>query len=96
MSERLLEIDANAEVESQIDAFFAPAFSLIPEQHHKLLENLERNMISAVKSALRHRATEPVPPDPARWPWGTGSRLDVFLTPSQCAELREVRKRHRE
>jgi hypothetical protein len=96
MSERLLVIDPNAEVERQIDAFFAPAFSRIPEEHHKLLEDLERNMISAVKSALRHHATEPVPPDPARWPWSTGSRLDEFLTPAQRAELREVRKRHKD
>ncbi len=90
--ERLMEIEPQAEVEVQIDAFFDPAFSLVPQQYHQLLQNIERNMISAVKSALRLPATEPVPPDPANWPWRSGERLECFLTPSQRAELRDIRK----
>jgi hypothetical protein len=92
--ERLLEIDPRAEVERQIDAMFAPAYSLIAQQHHKLIQNLEHNMISAVKSALRLPATEPIAPDPARWPRSSGERLAIFLSPSQQVELRDIRKRH--
>jgi hypothetical protein len=90
-SESFFEIDPRTEVESQVDAMFASAFSLIPEQHHKLLTRLEQDMISAEKSALRLPAMEPVRPDPKRWPWGSGERLSVFLTPSQRAELRDIK-----
>jgi len=90
-TDSLFEIDPRAEVEGQIDAMFAPAFSLIPEQHHKLLTRLEQDMISVVKSALRLPATEPVRPDPARWPFGSGERLAKFLSPAQRAELRDIK-----
>ena len=84
---RLLEIDPNAEVESQVDAFFDPAYQLLPTEYHALLQNIERHMISAVKSALRLPATEPVPPDPARWPAGCEEHLSRFLTPAQRKEF---------
>ena len=90
-AESLFELDPQAEVEAQIDAMFAPAFSLIPERHHKLLTRLEQNMISAVKSALRQPATEPLRPDPRNWPFSSGERLAIFLSPAQRAELRDIK-----
>lgn len=90
-TERLFEIDPRVEVESQVDAMFAPAFSLIPEPRHRLLIRLEQDMISASKSALRLPLTEPVRPDPAHWPFGSGDRLAIFLSPAQGAELRGIK-----
>jgi hypothetical protein len=90
-AEPLFELDPRAEVEAQIDAMFAPAFLLIPERHHKLLTCLEQHMINAVRSALRLPATEPERPDPAHWPFGSGERLAIFLSPAQRAELRDIK-----
>lgn len=90
-TDSLFQIDPRAEVEAQVDAMFAPAFSLIPEQHHKLLTRLEQDMISAIKSALRLPATEPMRPDPSRWPFGSGERLAIFLSPAQRTELRDIK-----
>jgi hypothetical protein len=89
--EPLFEIDPHKEVERQIDAMFAPAFSLIPERHHNLLIRLEQDMISAVKSALRLPAIQPARPDPSHWPFGSGTRLSVFLTPAQRTALRDIK-----
>ena len=91
VAEPLFELDPQVEVEAQIDAMFAPAFTLIPERHHKLLIRLEQDMISAVKSALRQPATEPVRPDPRHWPFSSGERLAIFLSPAQRAELRDIK-----
>jgi len=77
--EPLFTIDMNHDVEWQVDAMFATAFSLIPEQHHPLLEHLERDMINAVKDAMRSPATEPLPiSSPEFWPAGSGKRLMRF------------------
>jgi hypothetical protein len=42
----LFQIDPRAEVEAQVDAMFAPAFSLISARYHKRLTRLEQDMIS--------------------------------------------------
>jgi hypothetical protein len=77
--EPLFTIARNRDVEWQIDAMFAPSFSLIPERHHPLLERLERDIVNALKDAMRSPATEPLPiSDPAYWPSGSGERLLKF------------------
>jgi hypothetical protein len=93
MSEaELFELDPRAEVEGQVDAMFAQLYSLIPSAHHKLIERLERDMINALKMALRLPATEPRSPDPNCWPAGSAERLAIFLSPTQQSELRKQRK----
>jgi hypothetical protein len=92
MREPLFKIDPLGAVEVQVDAMFAPAYSLIPEQHHKLIEHLEREMIHALKSAMRLPSTEPISPDPDRqngWVEGSVERLSCFLTPKQRSEWRK-------
>jgi hypothetical protein len=91
--EPLFEIDSTVEVERQVDAMFAPLYSLIPENHHKEIVRVERDMINAIKSALRQPATEPVTPNPSNWPWSSGERLMPFLSPEEQREIREIRKR---
>ena len=77
--EPLFTIDLDGDVEWQVDAKFASAFSLIPERHHLLLERLERDMINALKAAMRLPATEPLPiSGPESWPAGSGKRLLRF------------------
>jgi hypothetical protein len=93
--EPLFEINPRGEVEVQVDAFFAPAFRLIREQHHPLLLNLERHMISALKAALRLPATEPVPPNPINWPYDSFDRLAYSLPPDVSREIEAERKRRR-
>jgi hypothetical protein len=90
--EELFELNPRVEVEGQVDAIFSPLYSLIPSAHHKLIERLERDMINALKMALRLPATEPRSPDPNHWPFASGERLAIFLSPTQQAELRKNRK----
>ncbi len=90
--EPLFEVDPTIEVEHQVDAMFAPLYSLIAESHHKAIVQVERDMINAIKSVLRQPATEPVRPNPATWPWSSGERLLPFLSPSEQQEIREIRK----
>lgn len=92
--EELLVINPAWEVESQVDAFFTPLYALIPEQHHAAIENVEHNMISAVKSALRAASTEPIAPDPKRWPFSSGKRLIRHLPPELRKEVEEAHRRH--
>lgn len=92
MAEENFEINPNAEVESQVDALFAPLYSLIPTQHHAAIEATEHYMISAVKSALRLPATGPTRPNPANWPWSSGQRLMRYLSPEEQREIREVHR----
>lgn len=90
--EKLFELNPRAEVEGQVDAMFAPLFSTIPSAHHKMITRLERDMINALKMALRLPATEPRSPDPNYWPFSSGERLAIFLSPAQQRELRKQRK----
>jgi hypothetical protein len=94
--ELLFEVDPRREIERQVDAMFAPAFSLIPERHHKLLIGLEQDMINAIKAALRLPATEPAAPDPSGWVYGSSDRIGVFLPSTQRREIAEARKRRSE
>jgi hypothetical protein len=90
--EPLFEINPRAEVEGQIDAMFAPIYSTIPSAHHKMIERLERDMINALKSALRLPGTEPRAPDPTYWTTGSPERLSIFLSPTQRREMAKHRK----
>jgi hypothetical protein len=89
--ETLFEIDPQFEVENQVDAMFVPLFSLIPATHHTAIVNVERDMINAIKSALRLPATEPLSPNPATWPFSAGDRLRPFLS-SEQKEMSEAKK----
>lgn len=93
--EPLFKINPTWEVESQVDAIFAPLYSLIPEQHHRAIIRVEQDTINAIKGALRQPSAEPVPPDPSTWPFSSGERLDRFLTAAQRKEVRESQERMR-
>jgi hypothetical protein len=93
--EQLFTIDINRDVEWQVDAMFAPAFSLIAERHHSLLERLERDMINALKGAMRLPATAPLPiSGPHNWPAGSGERLLRFRRDEEMRAARPEEDRN--
>jgi len=89
-TEPLFEIDTRFEVENRVDAMFAPLYSLVAESHHEAIKRVEQDMINALKAAMRLPATEPVPPDPMTWPFGSGKRLSIFLSRERRAKLRDT------
>jgi hypothetical protein len=89
----LFELNPEFDVENQVDAMFAPLYSLIPTKHHAAIVNVERDMINALKSAMRSPATEPLLPDPSSCPYDAWDRLRPFFSATQQRAVIEARKR---
>ena len=86
--EKLFEVNPRHDVEWQVDAMFAPLYATIPDGHHRLIERVERDMVNAIKAAMRLPATDPAPiSEPEHWPRDSRERLLQFLADEKQRNL---------